>query len=78
HALPPPPVVRAGLRPMSPDGLPYIGRLSCAPNLSVSAGHAMMGVSLAAASSVALAELIHLGACGMDLRIFNPNRFERR
>ncbi len=37
----------AGLRPCSPDGLPYVGRTSKFPNLSVAAGHAMMGLTLA-------------------------------
>jgi D-amino-acid dehydrogenase len=36
----------AGLRPCSPDGLPYIGRFSRYSNLSVATGHAMMGLSL--------------------------------
>ncbi len=35
-----------GLRPVSPDGLPYIGRLRTQPNVIVAAGHAMMGLSL--------------------------------
>ena len=37
----------AGLRPCSPDGLPYVGRSGKFSNLSVAAGHAMMGLSLA-------------------------------
>ena len=36
----------AGLRPCSPDGLPYVGRFSRYSNLSVATGHAMMGLSL--------------------------------
>jgi D-amino-acid dehydrogenase len=36
-----------GLRPCTPDGLPYVGRTARAPNLVVATGHAMMGVSLA-------------------------------
>ena len=39
--------VWSGLRPCSPDGLPYIGRTRRFGNLSIAAGHAMMGVSLA-------------------------------
>src|SRR5438445_1202457 len=35
-----------GLRPCTPDGLPYLGRSARAPNLVVATGHAMMGVSL--------------------------------
>lgn len=36
-----------GLRPCTPDGLPYVGRTARAHNLVVATGHAMMGVSLA-------------------------------
>lgn len=35
-----------GLRPVTPTGLPYIGRTQKYNNLLVAAGHAMMGVSL--------------------------------
>ena len=35
-----------GLRPCSPDGLPYVGRTARYANLSVATGHAMMGLSL--------------------------------
>jgi D-amino-acid dehydrogenase len=35
-----------GLRPCTPDGLPYVGRTARAQNLVVATGHAMMGVSL--------------------------------
>ncbi|MES2572931.1 MAG: FAD-dependent oxidoreductase, partial [Verrucomicrobiota bacterium] len=36
----------SGLRPCSPDGLPYLGRTAAASNLIVATGHSMMGVSL--------------------------------
>src|SRR5438552_5931396 len=35
-----------GLRPCSPDGLPYVGRTARLANLSVATGHAMMGMTL--------------------------------
>jgi D-amino-acid dehydrogenase len=35
-----------GLRPCSPDGLPYLGRTAAAENLIIASGHAMLGVSL--------------------------------
>ena len=38
--------VWSGLRPCSPDGLPYVGRCARYANVSVATGHAMMGVSL--------------------------------
>lgn len=36
----------AGLRPCSPDGLPYIGKTRAANNLTVGTGHAMLGWTL--------------------------------
>lgn len=36
----------AGLRPCTPDGVPYIGRMPKHDNVIVATGHAMMGLSL--------------------------------
>jgi D-amino-acid dehydrogenase len=36
-----------GLRPCSPDGLPYIGRIPLLDNVIVATGHGMLGISLA-------------------------------
>ncbi len=41
-----------GLRPCSPDGLPYIGRSSNLSNVIIASGHAMMGLSLAPGTNV--------------------------
>lgn len=38
--------VWTGLRPCSPDGLPYIGKLDALKNLHVGTGHAMLGWTL--------------------------------
>lgn len=48
--------VRSGLRPCSPDGLPYVGRVSRCANLSVATGHAMMGISLGPITGKLMAE----------------------
>lgn len=47
-----------GLRPMTPDEMPYIGRTSRHPNLIVAAGHGMMGVSMAPATGKLVAEIL--------------------
>jgi D-amino-acid dehydrogenase len=47
-----------GLRPCTPDGLPYVGRSAAAPNLVVATGHAMMGVSLGPVTGRMVAESI--------------------
>jgi D-amino-acid dehydrogenase len=46
-----------GLRPCSPDGLPYIGRSHKWDNVIVSTGHAMMGISLAPITGRCVAEI---------------------
>jgi D-amino-acid dehydrogenase len=48
----------AGLRPVSPDGIPYLGNVSGLPNLLVATGHAMMGLSLAPVTGRLVADLL--------------------
>jgi len=64
-----------GMRPMTPDGLPLIGRLGDEPNLYVATGHAFLGITLAPATAVAIADLLENGSAGEHLTPFNPNRF---
>ncbi len=47
----------AGLRPGSPDGVPYVGRHPAVANLFVNAGHFRNGIVLGPASAVLLADL---------------------
>jgi len=65
----------AGLRPMAPDGLPVIGRLSDAEGLFVASGHAMLGLTLAPRTARLLADVILDGADPEVLRPFSPRRF---
>ncbi|RCR69822.1 NAD(P)/FAD-dependent oxidoreductase [Larkinella punicea] len=67
--------VWSGLRPCSPDGLPYIGRVSGFENLTLATGHGMMGVSLGPASGKLVADCLDNRAPAMELRPFNPDRF---
>jgi D-amino-acid dehydrogenase len=48
----------AGFRPLTPDGLPFIGRLPHREELYVAAGHGTMGFTLAPATGEALARLV--------------------
>lgn len=48
----------AGLRPVSPDGVPYLGNAPGLSNLIVASGHAMMGVSLGPVSGALVADLL--------------------
>jgi D-amino-acid dehydrogenase len=65
----------SGLRPCSPDGLPYIGRTQRWKNLTIAAGHAMMGLSLAPATGKIIASLLSNEPSPIPLTLFNPDRF---
>jgi D-amino-acid dehydrogenase len=69
------PVLGAGVRPMSPDGLPLIGRLGRLPNVYVSTGHAMLGVTLGPATAAAAADLVLAGHTGVPIAPIDPARF---
>lgn len=65
---------QCGLRPLSPDGLPFIGRHSRYDNLSLATGHAMMGWSLGPATGKLIAELIDEKPQSLNLNPFSPQR----
>ncbi len=65
----------AGLRPVSPDGLPYIGRPARFDNVVVATGHAMMGMSLAPITGQLVAELLQNRRPSIDLTLLSPDRF---
>ncbi|MDF2760547.1 MAG: dependent oxidoreductase, partial [Thermomicrobiales bacterium] len=64
-----------GPRPMTPDGLPVIGRLPGYRNLVVASGHAMLGMTLAPATGESVAELIATGRTPQVIAPFDPARF---
>jgi D-amino-acid dehydrogenase len=65
----------AGLRPMTYDDLPVIGRAPRLRNLTLATGHGMLGITTAPATGRLVAEII----CGrephIDARPFRPDRF---
>ncbi|MCB0447565.1 MAG: FAD-dependent oxidoreductase [Gelidibacter sp.] len=63
-----------GLRSESPDGLPYIGKSSKCNNLTIAAGHAMMGWSMGTGTGKLVAEIISNKKTSMDLLMFVPDR----
>ncbi|MEO2061873.1 MAG: FAD-dependent oxidoreductase [Christiangramia sp.] len=65
---------RSGLRPCSPDGLPYIGRPKKWKNLIINSGHAMMGWSLGPASGKLVSQIIDKKSTSLDTASFNPDR----
>jgi D-amino-acid dehydrogenase len=64
-----------GLRPCSPDGMPYIGRTKKYSNLSVATGHSMMGLSLGPISGKVTAEVISNEKPSIDISLLNPDRY---
>lgn len=64
-----------GLRPCSPDGLPYIGRVKTFSNLTLATGHGMMGISLGPGTGKLVSEIITNQKPSMDISAFEPLRF---
>jgi len=64
-----------GLRPCSPDGMPYIGRFGRYANLSAATGHAMMGLSLGPVTGKLMAELLSDEAPSIALEALSPDRY---
>lgn len=64
-----------GMRPMTPDTLPVIGRLPARSNVYVNTGHQMSGVTLAPSTGRALAQEMLEGRAEVDLAPFSPSRF---
>ena len=67
--------VWSGLRPCSPDGLPYIGYTQRWDNVLFGTGHSMMGVSLAPATGKVLAEQLLNKKESLVVDAFSPDRY---
>ncbi|NVJ89381.1 MAG: FAD-dependent oxidoreductase [Flavobacteriaceae bacterium] len=65
---------QCGLRPCSPDGLPFIGKSKKCTNLTIATGHAMMGWSLGPATGKLVSEVIDGKNTSMDINPFHPDR----
>jgi glycine oxidase len=65
----------AGLRPMTPDGLPIIGREPRLSGLWYATGHGRNGILLAGLTGVLLRQLIDGEQPNQDLRALSPERF---
>lgn len=64
-----------GLRPCSPDGLPYVGRTGRFRNLTVATGHSMMGVSLAPITGRLVADVLSGTPPAIDIAALSPDRY---
>jgi D-amino-acid dehydrogenase len=65
----------AGLRPVSPDGIPYLGGVRGFSNLLAATGHAMMGLSLAPVSGQLVADLLAGDRPFRSIGAMDANRF---
>jgi D-amino-acid dehydrogenase len=66
--------VMAAPRPMTPDGLPIIGPLPGAPDVTVATGHSMLGMTLGAVTGELVAALVADGRAELPVA-FLPSRF---
>jgi D-amino-acid dehydrogenase len=64
-----------GLRPCSPDGLPYVGRPRHLANFVVATGHAMLGITLGPITGKLCAEILSGERPGLDIALLSPDRY---
>jgi D-amino-acid dehydrogenase len=73
--FPPPDKIWNGLRPVSPDGLPYIGKHKSIDNVVFAGGHAMLGISQATGTGKLVCELVQQQPTSIDISAFDITRF---
>lgn len=64
----------AGWRPMTPDSLPFIGRLPAYGNVWLAAGHGMLGVSMSPGTGRLIAELVTAQTPHVDPAAYRVDR----
>jgi D-amino-acid dehydrogenase len=74
--VPPQKDIWFGFRPVSPDGLPYIGMSNKFKNLAIATGHAMIGLALGPATGKLISEVIIGDKTSMDISLFSPVRYQ--
>jgi len=67
--------VWAGLRPCSPDGLPYIGRAKKYSNLILATGHAMLGFTLGPVTGQLVKEIAMEEKTFLEIDKLSANRY---
>ena len=66
----------AGLRPMTPDGRPIVGRDPGVEGLWYATGHGRNGVLLAAITGDVVADLLTSGETAVDVAAWRPERLD--
>jgi D-amino-acid dehydrogenase len=64
-----------GMRPCSPDGLPFIGRSRAVTNLIIGTGHATLGMSMGPVTGKLLDEIVQEKPPSIPLHPFRVERF---
>ena len=67
--------VWAGLRPVTPDGVPIIGNTPAYPNVVVATGHATIGMTLGPITGKLVSEIINGEKPSIDVGPLSPTRF---
>ena len=73
--FPPTDKIWNGLRPVTPDGLPYIGKVPNTDNVIIAGGHAMLGISLGTGTGKLVTEIMSNKNASVNLLAFSPTRF---
>lgn len=73
--FPPADKIWSGLRPVTPDGLPYIDRAEKYNNVLIAGGHAMLGISEATGTGRLVTDIIQHKTSDIDVSAFRLNRF---
>jgi len=73
--FPPADKIWNGLRPVTPDGLPYIGRVNNFENVIVAGGHAMLGISEGTGTGKLVSEITQHKTTSVDISAFKPQRY---
>ena len=68
-------LVWCGMRPLTPDSVPIIGRTSQLDNLILATGHSMTGVTLGAVTGKLVTEIVSGQHTTVDINPFSPMRF---
>ncbi len=64
-----------GFRPVSPDGLPYIGKHPKNRRITFACGHAMLGLSMGPITGKLVADMLQDKASSHAMDLLNPGRF---
>ena len=64
-----------GLRPVTPDGLAYIGKTSEYNNVVIAGGHAMLGISQGTGTGLIVSQLVENKKTEIEIEAFRLKRF---